>query len=73
MNFYSTILARCVIHNLVCVIVNYIMLKVFGSTLYVTAFLFAFQLGYLSVGKYLLLHRLFHVSKAKFFPQEEYL
>jgi len=47
---YWTLGARCVVHNLVCVIVNYLMMKVFGGTLYVTAILFVFQLGYLSVG-----------------------
>ena len=46
------ILARCVLHNLICVVVNYVVLKVFGGTLTVTAALFSFQLGYLSVGKY---------------------
>ena len=46
------ILARCVLHNLICVVVNYVVLKVFGGTLNVTAALFAFQLCYLSVGKY---------------------
>ena len=47
------ILARCVLHNLICVVVNYVVLKVFGGTLTVTAALFSFQLGYLSVGKYM--------------------
>ena len=46
------ILARCVLHNLICVVVNYVVLKVFGGTLTVTAALFSFQLGYLSVGEY---------------------
>jgi len=47
---FWTLGARCVLHNLICVVVNYVVLKVFGGTLTVTAALFSFQLGYLSVG-----------------------
>ena len=55
------ILARCVLHNLICVVVNYVVLKVFGGTLNVTAALFSFQLCYLSVGKYKCI-KFFHIK-----------
>ena len=47
---YWTLGARCVGHSLTCVVVNYVVLKMFGGTFSVTCALFVFQLGYLSAG-----------------------
>lgn len=47
---YWTLGARCVGHNLICIAVNYIVLKVFGGSLYSSVVLFLFQLVYLSAG-----------------------
>ena len=51
-------------------VVNYVVLKVFGGTLTVTAALFSFQLGYLSVGKYMC--RKFYMLSSDYKSGHEY-
>ena len=45
-----TINAECVLHNLVCIIVTFVSLKLFRRSKYVVVFNFIFQLGYLNIG-----------------------
>ena len=40
----------CVIHNLICILVNYVSLNSFGGSKYVVLFSFIFHLTYLNVG-----------------------
>ena len=47
---YWTFGMNCVGHHLSCILVNFIVLKMFGASLYSVSFLFVFQLGYLCVG-----------------------
>ena len=47
---YWTFGIQCVGHHLTCILVNYVVLKLFGGSLYTASFLFLFQFGYLCVG-----------------------
>ena len=40
----------CVIHNFICILVNYVTLKIFGGSKYVVLFCFIFHLTYLNIG-----------------------
>ena len=49
---YWTLGIECLAHNLICIIGNYIILKVLNRSFYSAVCAFIFQLGYLSVGLY---------------------
>jgi len=47
---YWTLGAASLLHGYICIVVTYVVLLVFGGSLYTAAFIFVFQLAYLSAG-----------------------